>query len=149
MEQNAYRKRKPFFISVLSLFSISVQSLFYSLLLYVLKWCTGFDIEIISLFHAFILSTLISALIPFTFLTELILVVLHGLVFRSVPPLIFMFMTKAINVLFLVCVIKMGDAAINGVELSQNAEIGYAYLIFLLLEWLISRGERMKKRTSQ
>lgn len=146
MEQNVYRKRKPFIISILSLFSISVQSLLYSFLLYMLKWWTGFDIEIISLFHAFILSTLISALIPVTFLTELILVVLHGVIFRSVPSIIFVFLTKVINVLFLVCVINMGDAAINGVELSQNAEIGYGYLIFLVLEWLISRVERFKKK---
>lgn len=123
---------------LMTLFSLFVQSFVYTFLLYLLAWITKnvLDIRIDSWFEAFVMASTIAVVIPVVLLIELLFVLLECW-FYWFPSVIFSFVSKVINVLFIVFLVQWCDNVVNGVELSHYAEIVYGFLVFLVLEWMV------------
>ncbi|WPS85452.1 hypothetical protein SMD22_02135 (plasmid) [Brevibacillus halotolerans] len=125
--------------SLLSLYSMNIYAVVLTAVLYTLKVCTNFDIQMDSVFQAFVFVAVVTMLNPLTFLIELSIRVIGEFV-SFIPKVIFSFISKITECLLLIWLVGKVDMAVDGVHLSLHAQIAFAFTVYIVTS--ILTGEK-------
>lgn len=127
--------------SLVALHSMSIYALMFTTILYLIQFCTGLSIHLDSWFHTFVFVAVITVLLPITFVIDVAISII-GEFLRFIPRTIVDFMSKTLQILALTAIINKVDAAISTVELSMYAEIIFGFVIFIVMNFFMTRGKR-------
>lgn len=125
--------------SLISLFSMFIQSAVYTVILYILMSMTWLGIELESFGGTFIAVAAVTVLIPFMFLVDILVGILYEAVFHKLPITLVIGGKKVVELLILTCIINRVDAFASTMTLSLYGETIFAFIIYLIMEWFMRK----------
>ncbi|WCF11379.1 hypothetical protein NDS46_30950 (plasmid) [Paenibacillus thiaminolyticus] len=126
-------------VAMATLLFACLQALTYTIVLHILMWLTGLQIEIESFWGAFIVVSAVTIILPVIYLIDICLSVLYEFIFKK-NTTFFVGLKKVVEILILTFIINQIDAFSGSVQLSLNAEAVFAFIIFIIFECFIKRS---------
>lgn len=125
--------------SLMQLFSMSIQSFVYTVVLYILMTFTWFGIELESFGGAFIAVAAVTVLVPFMLLVDISISILYETLFKRVPLGLLVILKKVAELLLLTCIVSVVDTFASTITLSLHGQTVFAFVIFLIMEWFMRK----------